>query len=418
MGYPYYTTQGIGSGLQYDAHGSRFTLNGPADITSLSCLMDGGYSPTEPDDRYIYRYAIYSDNNGAVGALIGQTETGTFTGKAGGSNDVWNTAGFPQTLHLNAGVYWLVAVHNASQYITFHDEYPAEGYTIFTCGIGSMDFPVNLNSQVFYSEDFVLCIYASGSGSSSIPRSVSNGPSVSRLFVGCIEDPTSDVYKVLITGNLTANYEAIPSAPVLLSYADNPNATWHEIATVYTAADGSFTTPWIMPTGSYVINATYLGNSNYTAQTALANVIQPNYGSVFSVNSNSAVSKLAFDLLTNRLSFSVNGASGTTGYAVIYVPKGLTEDASKIKATIDGVSTSFTVTSVGEAWALYFSYTHSTHEVVFTINEATHGPDFTATPTPTPIPELTLITAAGATAVLFTGILIVKHGHLTPKKRH
>jgi hypothetical protein len=74
LGYPYYTTQGIGSGLQYDAHGSRFTLNGPADITSLSCLMDGGYSPTEPDDRYIYRYAIYSDNNGAVGALIEQTE--------------------------------------------------------------------------------------------------------------------------------------------------------------------------------------------------------------------------------------------------------------------------------------------------------------------------------------------------------
>lgn len=423
LGYPYYTTQGVGSGAKYDAHGSLFTLNDPADITSMSCLMDGGYSPTEPDDRYIYRYAIYSDNNGAVGAFIGQTETETFTGNAGGSNDVWNTASFPQTLHLNAGSYWLVAVHNASQYVTIHDEYPAANYTIFTSVIGGMDFPSALNAPI-YSQNFVLSIYASGTGDSSISQPVNNPNTqkVSRLFVGCIEDPTSDSYKVLITGNLTANYAPIPSAPVLLSYADNPNATWHEIATVTTASDGSFTTPWIMPTGSYVINATYVGNSNYTAQTTLANVIQPIYGSVFSVNSNSTVSKLAFDYHTDQLSFSVNGTSGTTGYAVIYAAMGFL-DASKIEASIDGIPTDFTVTPVGEVWALYFSFIHSTHEVVLNLNsqnEPTPSEDSTAPPTnlptATPIPELTLITAAGALAVLFAGILIVKHKHLTSKK--
>jgi hypothetical protein len=87
FGYPYYTTQAGGSGAKYDVHGSLFTLNGPADINSMSCLMDGGFSPTEPNDRYIYRYAIYTDNNGKVGGFIGQTETATFTGKPGGSND-------------------------------------------------------------------------------------------------------------------------------------------------------------------------------------------------------------------------------------------------------------------------------------------------------------------------------------------
>jgi hypothetical protein len=305
--------------------------------------MDGGYSPTEPDDRYIYRYAIYADNNGVVGGLIGQTETGTFTGKAGGSNDVWNTASFPQTLHLSAGAYWLVAVHNASQYITFHDEYPAEGYTIFTCVIDGMTYPSALNYPT-YSQNFVLSIYASGTGDSSQSEPINNPNTqkVSRLFVGCTMDPASDSYKVLITGNLTANYAAIPSAPVLLSYADNPNATWHEIATVYTAADGSFTTPWMVQPGSYVINATYVGNSNFTAQTTLANVIQPNYGSVFSVNSNSTVSKLTFDSQTDQLSFLVNGTSGTTGYAVIYVGKGLVDDASTIHASIDGEPVAFT----------------------------------------------------------------------------
>jgi hypothetical protein len=430
FGYPYYTTQAGGSGAKYDSHGSLFTLKGDADITSISSLMDGGYSPTEPNDNYIYRYAIYGDNNGKVGALIAQTETGTFKGTAGGSQDVWNTANFPQIIHLSAGAYWLVAVHNASQYISIHSEYPASNYTIFTCVIDGMDFPSALNAPV-YSQNFVLSIYASGTGSSSIPEPVNNPNTqkVSRLLVGCIENPTSDSYMVLITGNLTANYAAIPSAPVLLSYADNPNATWHEIATVTTASDGSFTTAWSMPTGSYVINATYVGDSNYTAQTTLANVIQPQYGSVFSVNSNSTVSKLAFDYQTEQLSFSVNGTSGTTGYAAIYIPKSLVDDASKIHASIDGEPAAFTASSINDAGLLYFNYHHSTHEVVFSLgdqNMATVSPvpstDGTVSPTlasspttanttaqtATPIPELTLTVAAVVIAALLVGLLIMK----------
>jgi hypothetical protein len=239
FGYPYYSTQAGGSGAKYDAHGSLFSLNGDADIASISCLMNGGFSPTEPNDRYIYRFAIYSDSNGKVGTLISQTETGTFIGKPGGSNDVWNTANFPQTVHLTAGKYWLLTVDNASGYIVNHDEYPAANYTMVTSVLGGMNFPATLGSPV-YSPDFVLCIYASGIGASSVPDPLVNGQKVSRLFVGCTLDYTSDMNKILITGNLTANYAAIPSAPVLLSYADNPNATWHEIGTVTTASDGSF----------------------------------------------------------------------------------------------------------------------------------------------------------------------------------
>lgn len=415
FGYPYYTTQAGGSGAKYDAHGSLFTLNAAADITSISCLMDGGFSPTEPNDRYIYRYAIYSDNNGKVGSLIGQTETGTFTGKPGGSNEVWNTASFTQTIHLNSGAYWLVAVHNASQYITFHDEYPAPNYTIFTSVIDGMNFPSALNSPV-YSQNFVLSIYASGTGGSSISEPVNNPNTqkVSRLFVGCTMDPTSDVYKVLITGNLTANYAAIPSAPVLLSYADNPNATWHEIATVTTASNGSFTAPWLPTrTGNYVINATYVGDSNYTAQTTLANIILPTYSTVFSVDSNSTITELGFNSEVNQLSFSVTGISGTTGYAVIYIPKGLTVDASKIQASIDGAPANFTVTSAGDAWVLYFTYHHSMHDVVLSLNNqntdvSSTTTDAANTPTATPIPELTPIITVVSLAALLLSVLIIK----------
>ena len=429
FGYPYYTTQAIGSGAKYDAHGSLFALNSDADITSISCLMNDGYSPTEPNDRYIYRYAIYNDNNGKVGTLIGQTDTGTFTGKPGGSNDVWNTASFPQTLHLSVGAYWLVAVHNASQYISIHDEYPAVNYTIFTSVIDGMDFPAAINSPI-YSQNFVLSIYASGTGASSVPDPVSTGQKVSRLLVGCTLDPTSATDKILIKGNLTANYAAIPSAPVLLSYADNPNATWHEIGTVTTASDGSFTGAWLPTrTGSYVINATYVGNSNYTAQTTLANILLPTYSTVFSVDSNSTVTQLGFDSQTSELSFSVAGASGTTGYAIIYIPKGLVDNASKIQASIDGASASFTVSSAGDAWELYFSYHHSSHEVVFDLNsqtvatlspapssDTTISPTLAGSPTATPtLPELTLPLVAVGIAVLLVGILIIKRSNKSRK---
>jgi hypothetical protein len=415
FGYPYYSTQAGGSGAKYDAHGSLFSLNGDADINSISCLMNGGFSPTEPNDRYIYRFAIYSDSNGKVGTLISQTETGTFIGKPGGSNDVWNTASFPQTVHLTAGKYWLFTVDNASGYIVNHDEYPAANYTMVTSVLGGMNFPATLGSPV-YSPDFVLCIYASGIGASSVPDPLVNGQKVSRLFVGCTLDYTSDMNKILITGNLTANYAAIPSAPVLLSYADNPNATWHEIGTVTTASDGSFTGAWLPTrTGSYVINATYVGDSNYTAQTTLANVILPTYSTVFSVDSNSTVSQLGFNSQTSQLSFSVAGASGTTGYAVIYAPKGVVDDASKIQASIDGAPANFTVTSAGDAWVLNFIYHHSVHDVVFSLNNpavATVSPapsaDTSGTPKATPIPELTLSIALAALAVLLVGALVIK----------
>ena len=384
FGYPYYTTQAIGSGAKYDTHGSRFTLANNADITSINCLMDGGFNPTEPNDSYIYRFAIYTDNNGLVGTLIAQTETGTFIGKAGGSNDVWNTANFPQTAHLDSGVYWLLAVDNASGHIMFHDEYPAVNYTIVTSVIGGMDFPATLNSPI-YSQDFVLCIYTSGTGGTSVPQPFTNpnNQKVSRLLVGCTADPTSTTTRIQITGNLSANYAAIPSAPILLSYADNPNATWHQITTTYTTKDGSFSTDWY-PTsvGSYVINATYTGDSNHTAENSIVNIIVTaeveKSQTVFSVDSNSTVLNLSFNSQINQLSFSVNGESGTTGYAQIYIAKSLLDDASKIQAAIDGKPLNFTFSPVGDAWILYFSYQHSSHDVVFTFNKQN-----TITPTPT-----------------------------------
>jgi hypothetical protein len=100
---------------------------------------------------------------------------------------------------------------------------------------------------------------------------------------------------------------------------------------------------------------------------------------------------------------------------VIYVPKGVVDDASKIQASIDGAPANFTVTSAGDAWVLNFIYHHSVHDVVFSLNSqavATVNPapiaDTSGTPTATPIPELTLSIALAALAVLLVGALVIK----------
>jgi hypothetical protein len=417
FGYPYDARHGMGSGAKYDSHGSRFTLNSQANITSISCLMNGGYSPTEPNDRYIYRFAIYADNSGKVGSLISQTQTQTFIGQRGGSSDVWNAADFTQKVSLEPGVYWLMVVDNASGYITFGNEYPAPGYEIVTSVIGSMDFSTALNNPI-YSPDFVICIYALGDGISSVPEPISTSQKVTRLSVGCITSSFSN--EIQITGNLSANRAGVASAPILLSYADNPNATWQEIGMVYTGADGSFVSAWHPTnTGSYVINATYTGNSENTPQTILANVIitsaPTKSQTVFSVDSNSTISNLEFNSQTSQLSFSASGESGTIGYAEIYIAKSLVDDPLKIQATIDGQATTFTVSSIEDAWVLYFDYHHSSHQIAFNLSDQKTTVSPSTSPSATPvIPELTLpvIAVILAAILTITGLIALKRDPL------
>jgi hypothetical protein len=108
LGYPYYTTQGTEAAA---IRRPRLTLHPKrtSNITSLSCLMDGGYSPTESRRPLHLPICNYSDNNGAVGALIGQTET-ELHWQGGRQQRRMEHRRLPQPLHLNAGVYGLVAV--------------------------------------------------------------------------------------------------------------------------------------------------------------------------------------------------------------------------------------------------------------------------------------------------------------------
>lgn len=113
LGYPY-DTKGAGGGETeggYRLSGTLFTLNGDATIMSMSCEMMINNDNNNPAPAH-YRFAIYQDNAGTVGALLAQTEVGIKNPPTGGSwfSDQWRTANFASPVSLQAGSYWLVVI--------------------------------------------------------------------------------------------------------------------------------------------------------------------------------------------------------------------------------------------------------------------------------------------------------------------
>ena len=128
---------------------------------------------------------------------------------------------------------------------------------------------------------------------------------------------------------------------------------------------------------------------------------------VFSVDSNSTVSDLAFDSANALLSFSVTGETETSGYVNVCVSKSLVADALTIQAYIDRSPADFTVSSSGESWILHFSYHHSSHNIEFNLNSHTSG---FSTSSPEKVPEkpqeTLLIIVAALTVVGIVGLML------------
>ena len=219
------------------------------------------------------------------------------------------------------------------------------------------------------------------SGKSNQDSTQSPGPtshlSTPTLNVACQSSTINSNFRVEINGNLTDNGIGIPGALISLSYSVNEGSSWQELTTVTTDSGGDFLAEWLPSvTGNYFINATYTGDITYLGATAVFTFVVTPYPSknaqnVFSVASNSTVSDLVFNSTSGELSFTVSGASGTTGYADVYISKSLVNDISTVKACIDGNTINYTITSTVEAWILHFVYHHSTHEVTINLNNAT-----------------------------------------------
>lgn len=84
---------------------------------------------------------------------------------------------------------------------------------------------------------------------------------------------------------------------------------------------------------------------------------------LFSVDSNSTVTDLAFNSASRELSFKVTGPSETTGYVHTIIAKSLLPDVSSLKVYLDGNQLNYTATNQQDSWDIYFTYNHSTHSV-------------------------------------------------------
>jgi len=173
-------------------------------------------------------------------------------------------------------------------------------------------------------------------------------------------------FKVEINGNLTCNKVGVPGAPVLLSYSVNGGEPWNNITFVSTAYDGGYSAEW-MPsaTGNYLVKATWSGNDTYPGATTIVNLaVIPFEGqNVFSVESNSSISELAFNATSWTLSFTASGPHGTRGYVKVTVAKSLVANITNIRVFLDGIRSEYSIASLDDSWLLTFDYIHSTHQV-------------------------------------------------------
>lgn len=194
-----------------------------------------------------------------------------------------------------------------------------------------------------------------------LPTTMSISLSSSTSYIG---------FKVEIEGNLTCNDVGLSGAPILLSYSVNSGESWNDITLVNTTL-GEYSAVW-MPsaTGKYVVKAIWAGNSTYprTNSTATLSSLPYNNQYVFSVESNSTISSLAFNTTDWSLSFTATGPSGTRGYAKITVAKSLVPDLANIAVYVDNNLTECSIASLDDSWLLTLSYTHSTHQVVVDLN--------------------------------------------------
>jgi uncharacterized repeat protein (TIGR02543 family) len=189
-------------------------------------------------------------------------------------------------------------------------------------------------------------------------------------------------FNIKINGALTGNGVGLPLTGVLIYLSVNGGQSWDVLSYVNTDANGEFSVSWKPSvTGEFLLNATWSGNSEFSAASDLVNFAVTPFEeqSVFSVTSNSTISGLQFDSETNELGFSVTGPSGTSGYTVVVIPKSLVSDISAITVTMDGNAIDYDYTSKTDSWRIVFNYQHSTHQVVLNLetepDEVEPGPD-------------------------------------------
>jgi PKD repeat protein len=189
-----------------------------------------------------------------------------------------------------------------------------------------------------------------------MPTSISVSTSATSSLIG---------YMVDINGTLSDIYgNAIGNEPVVLYYAFPAFSVF--ITSTTTDDNGQYSAQWIpTATGTFCIVAEWAGNITYSAASSNVTMscIATTNQYVFSVESNSTITGLAFNTTSQELSFTASGPSGTTGYAKVTIAKSLVSNITNITVYLDNNQTEYSITSTDDSWLLMFNYTHSTHTI-------------------------------------------------------
>ena len=201
---------------------------------------------------------------------------------------------------------------------------------------------------------------------------VSISTSCSSTFVG---------FRVNITGTLCDMYgNSLENETVILHYTFSGITEWVPINSDITDDLGEYFVIWIPPAiGYFVLKAEWAGNPTHSGsnKTVTLSCLLYDNQHIFSVESNSTISELAFNTTDWTLSFTAIGPNGTKGYTKITVAKSLVANITNIRVYRDGNQSEYSIASIDDSWLLTSDYLYSVHQLVVDL-DITIVPEFPA----------------------------------------
>jgi hypothetical protein len=179
-------------------------------------------------------------------------------------------------------------------------------------------------------------------------------------------------FNVEINGTLAdAEGNRLSGAIVVLSHTFPGISEWIPLTSATTDTLGTYGFTWIPPlTGQFTIRTEWAGNDTYApaSNSSTLNVIPYGDMYIFSVESNSTISALTFNSTSLQLSFTATGPSGTTGFARVTFAKTLAANITDLEVYSSGNPLEFSTSSTDDSWIVYFTYSHSTHQIRMVLN--------------------------------------------------
>jgi hypothetical protein len=231
----------------------------------------------------------------------------------------------------------------------------------------------SLQSNTIMALNIDICEYMGIAANSSLDKTATNTGFGSTADTG-LTAPTTQANELWIGAILfeSSVQQTSPTNGFLL-LDGQPNATGGRICTAFLEkivnVTGTANTGTTIKYGDELLFGAWVGCvATFSSTRVVAPTTTPSSSNgadqdIFSVESNSTVTELAFNSTSLELTFVVHGPSGTAGYLNVTISKNLVSNAENIKVYMDGNQLDCTVTATADSWIITVNYQHSTHQV-------------------------------------------------------